>query len=196
MTKWLSRLRPDPLKRLRLGDGQPTDMAELVALRAARSSLPEATPVQRARVDTSVRQVVDEVTYGMSRPWSAAVRSASVSRVEIPLEIRVTPLPGGADMVRAFFEPLGWDVALEPVQGAGRYVSLTLRGEQRVVDALSHLYVLIPALDADKHYWVGEDEIDKLLARNRIKRVSVMTDGELRGMVSRSDIVRAIAART
>ncbi|MGE0742332.1 MAG: 3' terminal RNA ribose 2'-O-methyltransferase Hen1 [Hyphomonadaceae bacterium] len=88
-----------------------------------------------------------------------------LAKTKIPLEVRVTPLPGGADMVRAFFEPLGWDVTIEPVAGAGRYVSLTLRGAHRVSDALSHLYVLIPALDADKHYWVGEDEIEKLLAK-------------------------------
>src|SRR6202035_2912932 len=26
-----------------------------------------------------------------------------------------------------------------------------------------HLYVLIPVLDNDKHYWVGDDEVEKLL---------------------------------
>lgn len=40
---------------------------------------------------------------------------------------------------------------------------LALRGEMRLADALSHLYVLIPALDRDKHYWVGDDEVDKLV---------------------------------
>jgi hypothetical protein len=30
---------------------------------------------------------------------------------------------------------------------------------------LTHLYVLIPVLDNDKHYWVGNDEIEKLLKR-------------------------------
>jgi 3' terminal RNA ribose 2'-O-methyltransferase Hen1 len=30
---------------------------------------------------------------------------------------------------------------------------------------LTHLYVLIPVLDDEKHYWVGEDEIDKLLRK-------------------------------
>lgn len=88
-----------------------------------------------------------------------------LAQTKIPLEIRVTPLPGGAEMVRSFFAPLGWEVETEPAGGTARYVSLTLRGEQRVADALSHLYVLIPALDADKHYWVGEDELEKLLAR-------------------------------
>jgi 3' terminal RNA ribose 2'-O-methyltransferase Hen1 len=30
---------------------------------------------------------------------------------------------------------------------------------------LSHLYVLIPVLDARKHYYIGDDELEKLLAR-------------------------------
>jgi polynucleotide kinase-phosphatase len=33
----------------------------------------------------------------------------------------------------------------------------------RLADLLSHLYVLLPVLDDDKHYWVGEDEASKLL---------------------------------
>ncbi|MGH3506918.1 MAG: GTPase [Nocardioidaceae bacterium] len=81
VTKWLSRLRPDPLKRLRLDGGQ-ADVSDLEALRVSRSSLPQATPVQHARVDTSVRQVADELTHTMPRPWAAAIRSASVSRVD------------------------------------------------------------------------------------------------------------------
>ena len=28
---------------------------------------------------------------------------------------------------------------------------------------LAHLYVLVPVLDDEKHYWVGEDEVEKLL---------------------------------
>lgn len=82
VTKWLSGLRPDPLKRLRLDGGQSADVSDLEALRVSRSSLPQATPVQHARVDTSVRQVADELTHTMPRPWAAAIRSASVSRVD------------------------------------------------------------------------------------------------------------------
>jgi 3' terminal RNA ribose 2'-O-methyltransferase Hen1 len=32
-----------------------------------------------------------------------------------------------------------------------------------VSDLLTHLYVLIPVLDDDKHYWVGDAEVEKLL---------------------------------
>src|SRR5262249_50567476 len=38
-------------------------------------------------------------------------------------------------------------------------------GEVRLRELLSHLYVLVPVLDAEKHYWVGDDEVEKLLRR-------------------------------
>jgi len=78
------------------------------------------------------------------------------------------PLParGGEGLVRALFEPLGWTVDVETIPGPStRYVSLSLRGTARLFDLLNHLYVLIPVLDDDKHYYVGEDEVTKLLAR-------------------------------
>lgn len=110
------------------------------------------------------------LSVALNRAFRTAMTGESRERAElaksaIPLEIRVTPLPGGAEMIDAFFAPLGWDVAIEPIAGTSRYVSLTLRGAHRVADALSHLYVLIPALDAEKHYWVGDDELEKLLAK-------------------------------
>ena len=73
---WVSKLRPDPLKRLHLDLGAAG--RELVP--TSTSSLPEATRVQRARVDTAVRHVADEVSEGLSRPWAAAIRRASVSQ--------------------------------------------------------------------------------------------------------------------
>jgi 3' terminal RNA ribose 2'-O-methyltransferase Hen1 len=33
----------------------------------------------------------------------------------------------------------------------------------RLQELLTHLYVLIPVLDNDKHYWIGDDEVQKLL---------------------------------
>jgi GTP-binding protein EngB required for normal cell division len=72
VTKWLSGLRPDPLRRLHLDGVQ----------RTGRTSLPEPTPVQRARVDGAVRSVADAVTAGMARPWASAIRDASLSRLD------------------------------------------------------------------------------------------------------------------
>jgi 3' terminal RNA ribose 2'-O-methyltransferase Hen1 len=73
--------------------------------------------------------------------------------------------------VATLFEPLGWtvqatEIDLDPAipeWGPSPYVDLLLTGQQRLTDALSHLYVLLPVLDDAKHYWVGDDEVDKLL---------------------------------
>ncbi|CAN5185231.1 hypothetical protein BH20GEM2_BH20GEM2_11480 [soil metagenome] len=54
-----------------------------------------------------------------------------------------------------------------PKWGASRYFTVTLRGTHRLADALSHLYVLVPVLDDEKHYWVGDDEVAKLLRHGR-----------------------------
>jgi 3' terminal RNA ribose 2'-O-methyltransferase Hen1 len=42
---------------------------------------------------------------------------------------------------------------------------VTLEAQVRLRDLLRHLYVLIPVLDAEKHYWVGKDEVEKLLRK-------------------------------
>jgi GTP-binding protein EngB required for normal cell division len=75
---WLGRLKPDPLKRLHLDLG--SSRGELTS--TARASVPEPTRVQRARVDTAVRAVADQVGAPLAPPWAAAVRRASTSRLE------------------------------------------------------------------------------------------------------------------
>ena len=44
-------------------------------------------------------------------------------------------------------------------------MSVRLTGRQTVRSALEHLYVLLPVLDDAKHYWIGPDEVDKLMRR-------------------------------
>lgn len=91
----------------------------------------------------------------------------------IPLEAVVTPLPmrGGEKLVRLLFELLGWSVLVDPIVGpdavtiSNLYARVKLTGVARLSALLNHLYVLIPVLDDAKHYWVAEDEIDKLLKR-------------------------------
>jgi 3' terminal RNA ribose 2'-O-methyltransferase Hen1 len=93
----------------------------------------------------------------------------------LPLEAVVSAVPcrGGAGLVRRLFEPLGYEVDIEggpvdelfPAWGDAIHQRITLRGAARVADLLAHLYVLLPVLDGAKHYWVGEDEVEKLLRR-------------------------------
>jgi GTP-binding protein EngB required for normal cell division len=77
VTSWLSRLRPDPLKRLHLDLGSDGS----VFTGRARTSVPAPTQVQRARVDAEVRAVADDVSAPLARPWAESVRRASVARL-------------------------------------------------------------------------------------------------------------------
>ena len=72
----------------------------------------------------------------------------------------------------ALFEPLGYAVEATrhplderfPEWGESRYFTVTLaRDGAGCSDLLTHLYVLVPVLDDQKHYWVGDDEVEKLL---------------------------------
>jgi len=137
----------------------------------------------RGEGDGLLDQYVNDRPYAVSSLMSVALNRAfrtamtgksrerqALAETAIPLEIKVTPLPvrGEDEIVRRMFEPLGWEAAVQRIEGAhgpSRYVELTLRGRMRLSDALGHLYVLIPVLDEEKHYWVGEDEIEKLIAR-------------------------------
>lgn len=70
VTRWLAKLRPDPLRRLRL-DRQGID-PELV-----RTSLPATTPIQRARSDAAIRRLGDAAAEGIGGQWTTTVRSAA-----------------------------------------------------------------------------------------------------------------------
>src|SRR5207249_11458608 len=93
----------------------------------------------------------------------------------IPLtaEIPAVPCRGGESFLRRLFEPLGYSVRCRqlpldsrfPEWGESSYFSVALSAECRLKDLLTHLYVLLPVLDNEKHYWVGPDEIQKLLDR-------------------------------
>ncbi|MGH7650539.1 MAG: 3' terminal RNA ribose 2'-O-methyltransferase Hen1 [Gemmatimonadaceae bacterium] len=96
----------------------------------------------------------------------------SLAEAEIPLEARlaVVPSKGGEVFLRRLFEPLGYVITAEahpldertPASNS-RYFTVGLSGTKRLCDLLAHLYVLIPVLDDQKHYWVGDDEVAKLL---------------------------------
>ena len=67
--------------------------------------------------------------------------------------------------------PLGYSVQVEtsildeqfPEWGTSPYIDLTLTGTVTLASLLNHLYVLIPVFDKQRHYYVSDDEIEKLL---------------------------------
>ena len=95
--------------------------------------------------------------------------------VPLPVEAALPALPsrGGEGLIRRLFEPLGYATTATPHPlaesfadwGNSPYYSVTLAGNVRLRDLLAHLYVLIPVLDDQKHYWVSEAELAKLLHR-------------------------------
>jgi energy-coupling factor transporter ATP-binding protein EcfA2 len=67
---WLRRLRPDPLRRLRLGDRPQEEV---------RTSLPAPTRVQHAQVEAAIRALARDASRGMPEPWPALVRRAATA---------------------------------------------------------------------------------------------------------------------
>jgi GTPase Era involved in 16S rRNA processing len=75
---WLAGVRSDPLQRLHLDLGP--EGRRLTGRGPAAS--PEATQVQRARVDAEVRSLADDVAGDLARPWADSVRRASTARLD------------------------------------------------------------------------------------------------------------------
>lgn len=120
------------------------------------------------------------LSVALAQVYGSALAGRSRERPELaetplPLAARVAVVRarGGEALLRRLFAPLGYDVAAEPHQldpafpawGASDYFTLDLRATLRLRDLLAQLSVLLPVLDDEKHYWVGEDEVAKLLRR-------------------------------
>ena len=77
-----------------------------------------------------------------------------------------------AELAKQLFESLGYTVSTDRTQldekfpewGDSPYIDLTISGNVRLCDLLNHIYVLIPVFDTQKHYYMAEDEIEKLLS--------------------------------
>lgn len=121
------------------------------------------------------------MSVALSKAFSTAMNGQCNKRPDllnkaIPLEVKISVLPapkGGERLIRNLFEPLGYSVNLErheldehfPKWGDSKYYTLELKHHLLLKDLLSHLYVLIPALDNDKHYFISKNEVEKLLEK-------------------------------
>jgi len=137
-------------------------------------------------VDGPLTQYVNDKPYAASSLLAVAIadvfRSAMAGRCadkpdlpaqRLPLQLAIPALPcrGGVGLLRDMFEPLGYQVEAEvlacdaqfPEWGDSPYFKVTLSARITLQSLLTHLYVLLPVLDNDKHYWVGDEEVDKLL---------------------------------
>lgn len=72
VTRWMTRLRADPLVRLGIATRRRDVDADFT-----RMTLPEPTPVQRARSDTAVRKLGDIAAGTLPGPWRDAIRGVA-----------------------------------------------------------------------------------------------------------------------
>ena len=131
----------------------------------------------RPYVASSFLAVAIAKLFGTALSGRSDSARPGLAETALPLEahLPVVPCRGGEVLARRLFEPLGYElesreIALDdrfPDWGASRYLDLTVRGSLTVRDLLRHLYVLLPVMDDDKHYWVERAEIEKLLSRGQ-----------------------------
>lgn len=191
---YLLHKHPDRVQSFSLPVGEATVFyPESSPERVTAALLLEVDPISMVRRRLKTREGLSLTDYVTDRPYAASSMFAvamgrvfttalngrcdshpELAAAALPLELRVPAVPtrGGASLVRALFEPLGWRVQTttapfgpDGAWGDAPYVDLTLTGTVRLADALSQLYVLLPVLDNAKHYWVSSDEVDKLVRR-------------------------------
>jgi len=97
--RWVRRLRPDPLRRLRLPETPRP---------AVRTSLPPPTDVQMAQVATAARRLADGGAEGLSEPWPRLVRDAAIAR-DKEVADRLDRAVSGADLHVS--RPRWWSLA-------------------------------------------------------------------------------------
>lgn len=123
------------------------------------------------------------MSSAISKAFSSAMNGSCKEHpefIDMPLaltaKISVLPAPrGGELLIKRLFEPLGYTVEAErhlldtqfPEWGYGKYFTLTLKNTLALKDLLSHLYVLIPVLDNEKHYFITQNEVEKLLQKGK-----------------------------
>jgi 3' terminal RNA ribose 2'-O-methyltransferase Hen1 len=170
--------------------------------------------------DGPLDQYVNDRPYAASSFLSVAIAQVFGSALQgrckdrpklvstpIPLSSRLDVLPvrGGERFLRAVFEPLGYAVETErhplddrfPEWGEGPYYSVTVSKTTTLAELLTHLYVLVPVFDNRKHYFVGDDELEKLLSKGEgwLSRHPEREEIARRYLKSRPSLYRRALAR-
>ncbi|MFN2470549.1 MAG: GTPase [Gaiellaceae bacterium] len=132
LVRWVRRLRPDPLRRLRLPESPQPHV---------RTSMPPPTDVQRAQVASAARQLADGAAEGLPQPWPRLVRRPAVA-ADDGVADRLDRAVAGADL--GVSSPRWWRVAgllqrllaLAVAAGAVWLVALAVLGWLRIEDVV------------------------------------------------------------
>jgi 3' terminal RNA ribose 2'-O-methyltransferase Hen1 len=123
--------------------------------------------VSSSFMSVAIARVFGSAMSGRSEEFQALANAA----LDLTATLAMLPCRSETAMLHRVFEPLGYEVSFEtfesdekfPEWRGSRYVNLSIRGKVRLADLLHHMYVLIPVFDRNKHYWIGREEVDKLL---------------------------------
>jgi 3' terminal RNA ribose 2'-O-methyltransferase Hen1 len=142
--------------------------------RSAQDSLLSQYVNDRPFVASSFMSVAISQVFGSAMQGRCNDRPELV-KTPLPVSARIDVLPvrGGDGFLHRLFEPLGYTVEAvrHPLDerfaqwGESPYFSVTVTGTKTLSELLTHLYVLIPVFDNQKHYFVGDDELEKLLEK-------------------------------
>lgn len=148
----------DPVRLVRRGKGSGLGLSQYVNDRPYVAS---------SFLSVAIAQVYGSALHGRTKTHD------ELANTPLPLETQIVAVPcqEGESLLRRLFEPLGYAVFAErsildptfPDWGMSDHYTVTLSTTATLQTLLSHLYVLIPVLDDAKHYYVDENEIDKLL---------------------------------
>lgn len=152
------------------------DVDPISLVRGRENSRSEGTLDQyvndRCYVASSFLSVAMTKLFGTALAGKSKERpTLALSPIPVEATIAAIETRGGESLLRRLFEPLGYTVETTrhpldekfPEWGDSNYFTLTLKGTTTVHDLLSHIYVLVPVLDNEKHYYVGDEEVAKLL---------------------------------
>ncbi len=189
---FLLRKHPDRAQQFNLSYGKAyVFYPEVTEERTTAALVLEIDPIDLARGklgsrDGGLFDYVNDRPYAATSFMSTAISrvfgSAMTGKCDVRPELAATPLRltasltslkdrGNETLAQELFEPLGYTVSVSrsrlddrfPEWGISPYIDLTIRGTVKLSELLNHLYVLIPVFDRQKHYYMHDDEIQKLL---------------------------------
>lgn len=120
------------------------------------------------------------MSVAISKVYSSALNGKCKDRPELLnqawpfcVKLSAVKVSGGETAIRKIFEPLGYEIIVEeqvldaefPEWGTSPYFTIDLKNNISLEDLLTHLYILLSVFDKERHYWVSQNEVDKLLEK-------------------------------
>ena len=122
------------------------------------------------------------LTTAISKAFGSALNGSCKAKPELPalplpfsVHLASVKVDGDISLLDKLFSPLGYALAYEqlpldvrfPSWGLSKYVNLTLTHTLPLQDLLRHIYILLPVLDNDRHFWISQQDIAVLMEKGQ-----------------------------